>query len=79
VSVVAVILDHRWYSWYFVPVHWIAQIAVWGMIALSLWSAVDYFTAFWSKIDRQAVKRRKRAFVLSRRKGVVAPSRQPSS
>src|SRR5882724_1921777 len=83
VSVVAVILDHRWHAWHFgpvtVPVHWIAQIAVWGMIALSLWSAVDYFTAFWSKIDRQAVKRRRRAFVLSRRKGVVAPSRQPSS
>jgi len=83
VSVVAVILDHRWHAWHFgpvtVPVHWIAQIAVWGMIALSLWSAVDYFSAFWSKIDRQAVKRRRRAFVLSRRKGVVAPSRQPSS
>jgi len=84
VSVVAVILDHRWYSWPLgpitIPVHWIALIAVWGMIALSLWSALDYFIAFWSKIDRQAAKsRRRRAFVLSRRKGVVAPSRQPSS
>jgi len=63
----AVILDHRWHAWHLgpvtVPVHWIAQIAVWGMIALSLWSAIDYFTAFWSKIDRQAVKRRRRAFV----------------
>jgi CDP-diacylglycerol--glycerol-3-phosphate 3-phosphatidyltransferase len=83
VSVVAVILDHRWHAWYLgpitIPVHWIAQIAVWSMIGLSIWSAVDYFVAFWSKIDRQAVKRRRRAFVLSRRKGVVAPSRQPSS
>lgn len=83
VSVVAVIIDHRWHSWTLgpitIPVHWIALLAVWAMILLSVWSAVDYFIAFWSKIDRQAVKRRRRAFVLSRRKGVVAPSRQPSS
>ena len=81
VTVVSVILDHRWHAWYFgpvtVPVHWIAVVADWTMIALSLWSAIDYFVAFWSKIDNRAVKRRRRAFVLSRRKGVVAPS-QPS-
>jgi hypothetical protein len=29
---------------------------------------VDYFVAFWSKIDRRVVKsRRRRAFILSRR------------
>src|SRR5258708_13807858 len=83
VSVVAVILDHRWHAWYFgpvtIPVHWIAQIAVWGMIPLSLWSAVEYFTASWPKIDRHAVNHRRRAFVLSRRKGVVAPTPHPTS
>ena len=38
------------------------------MVFLSLASAIDYFAAFWSKIDRQVVKRRRRAFVLSRRR-----------
>jgi hypothetical protein len=38
------------------------------MVALSLASAGDYFYAFWSKIDRHVVKRRRRAFILSRRK-----------
>ena len=73
VSVVAVILDHRWQEWpvyrfYIFPVDWIARIAIWFMVLLSLVSAGDYFYAFWSKIDRQVVKRRKRAFILSRRK-----------
>jgi len=72
VSVVAVILDHRWIEWpvygqYFFPVDWIARFAMWFMVAVSLVSATDYFVAFWSKIDRQVVKRR-RAFVLSRRR-----------
>ena len=73
VSVVAVILDHRWKEWplygnYIFPVHWIAYLAIWFMVFLSLVSAADYFVAFWSKIDRQVVKRRRRAFILSRRK-----------
>ena len=73
VSVVAVILDHRWQEWpvyrfYIFPVDWIARIAIWFMVLLSLVSAGDYFYAFWSKIDRHVVKRRKRAFILSRRK-----------
>ena len=39
-------------------------------------SAIDYFAAFWVKIDRQVVRsRRRRAFVLSRRrKRDVAPT-----
>jgi CDP-diacylglycerol---glycerol-3-phosphate 3-phosphatidyltransferase len=79
VSVVAVILDHRWKEWpvyghYFLPVHWIALTAIWFMVCVSLASAVDYFVAFWSKIDRRMVKRRRRrAFILSRRKPVAAP------
>jgi CDP-diacylglycerol---glycerol-3-phosphate 3-phosphatidyltransferase len=72
-SVVAVILDHRWQEWpiyktYFFPVHWIAFAAIWFMVVLSLVSAGDYFLAFWSKIDRHVVKRKRRAFILSRRK-----------
>jgi CDP-diacylglycerol---glycerol-3-phosphate 3-phosphatidyltransferase len=79
VSVVAVILDHHWKEWpvygsYFFPVHWIAFIAIWFMVFLSLASAIDYFAAFWSKIDRQVVKRRRRAFVLSRRRKHNVPA-----
>ena len=79
VSVVAVILDHRWKEWplfgsYFFPVHWIAWGAIWFMVCLSLISAIDYFAAFWSKIDRQVVRSRRRAFVLSRRKRNVVPT-----
>jgi CDP-diacylglycerol--glycerol-3-phosphate 3-phosphatidyltransferase len=80
VSVVAVILAHRWHEWalvgsYFFPLYWIAWAAIWFMVCLSLVSAVDYFVAFWSKIDRQVVRRR-RAFVLSRRKRNVATTAQ---
>jgi len=73
VSVVAAIVDHHWshLPWYFLnlPVHPIAIVSIWIMVALSLISAADYFIAFWSKIDRTAVKRRRRrSFVLSRRR-----------
>ena len=73
VAVVAVILDHRWkelpiYSHYFFPIHWIAYLAIWFMVCVSLLSAIDYFVAFWSKIDRRVEKRRRRAFILSRRR-----------
>src|SRR6266478_2371327 len=78
VSVVAVILDHRWKEWpvgpYIFPVHWIAIVAIWFMVFLSLASALDYFVAFWSKIDRQVVKSRRRAFILSRRRKRDAPA-----
>jgi len=72
-SVVAVILEHRWKDWpiyggYVFPLHYIAVTAIYFMVFLSLVSAIDYFAAFWSKIDRRAVKRRHRAFVLSRRR-----------
>jgi CDP-diacylglycerol--glycerol-3-phosphate 3-phosphatidyltransferase len=72
VSVVAVILDHRWkeltlFGNVFLPVHWIAYVSIWFVVAVSLISGVDYFVAFWSKIDRRVSKRRRRAFVLSRR------------
>jgi CDP-diacylglycerol--glycerol-3-phosphate 3-phosphatidyltransferase len=76
VSVVAAILDHRWKEWpvygnYFFPVHWIAYLAIWFMVCVSLVSAIDYFVAFWSKIDRRVAKRQRRAFILSRRRKPV--------
>ncbi len=79
VSVVAVILAHRWTEWpiygsFFFPVSVIARISIWFMVFLSLLSATDYFVAFWSKIDRRVVKRRKRAFVLSRRRKHNVPA-----
>ena len=47
VSVVAVILDHRWTEWpiyshYFFSIYWIAQVAIWFMVCVSLASAIDY-------------------------------------
>lgn len=73
VSVVAVIVDHRWQEWpiyrgYFFPVDVIARTAIWFMVALSLISAADYFIGFWNKIDRRVARSRRRAFILSRRK-----------
>ena len=73
VAVVAVILAHRWEYWDFkiiqFPVLVIAHTAIWFMVVLSLASAIDYFAGFWSKIDKQVVKRRKRrVFVLNRRR-----------
>ncbi len=73
ISVVAVILARRWHEWplgstYIFPVYWIAWVAIWFMVVLSLISAFDYFVAFWSRIDRKSEKRRRRAFVLTRRR-----------
>ena len=73
VSVVAVIVDHRWavwdFGWVVVPVELIARLSIWFMVALSLVSAADYFVAFWSKIDHAFVRRkRRRSFLLSRRR-----------
>jgi CDP-diacylglycerol--glycerol-3-phosphate 3-phosphatidyltransferase len=72
-TVVAAIIDHHWayLPWYFLslPVHPIALVSIWVMVALSLWSAADYFVAFWKQIDQASVRRRrKRSFVLSRRR-----------
>lgn len=62
VSVVSVILDRRWDFWHFgwltIPVGWIAIIVVYFMVAVSIISAVDYFTAFWGQVDRAAANRR---------------------
>jgi CDP-diacylglycerol--glycerol-3-phosphate 3-phosphatidyltransferase len=73
VAVVAMILNHRWdmWDWWGFPigVHLIAVTAVYWMTIVSVVSAVDYFWAFWSKVDRASDQRR--TSVLSRRKTVV--------
>lgn len=71
VSVVAVILDRRWFEWHFgwfiLPVEWTAIAAIYFMALVSIISAVDYFVGFWRKIDHAAANRRA-GLVLSRRK-----------
>ena len=71
VSVVAVILAHGWHAWYFgwfiLPVVWIAIAALYFMVLVSIISAVDYFVAFWRKIDHASADRRSASFVLSRK------------
>jgi CDP-diacylglycerol---glycerol-3-phosphate 3-phosphatidyltransferase len=66
VAVVAAILAHRWYEWnlsqwhigidfdFIIGVELIARIAIWFMLAVTLLSAVDYFIAFWDRVDRSA-------------------------
>lgn len=78
-SVVVAVLDRGWYVWHFgwfiVPVHLIAVVGIYYMAAISIFSAVDYFVAFWRKIERATATRRStdNAFVLSRRKKKAAP------
>lgn len=71
-SVVAAIVDHHWaYVWFLpgIPIYPIALVSIWVMVALSLWSAADYFVAFWKRIDQTSERRRRRrSFVLSRRR-----------
>ena len=78
VSVVAVILAHGWYAWHFgwftLPVEWIAIAAIYFMVLVSIISAVDYFVAFWRKIDHASADRRA-SFVLSRRKDLSAANK----
>ncbi len=71
VAVTAAILSHRWYEWrfgwYILPIVWTAYTAIYFMVLVSIISAVDYFAAFWRKIDQASNTRRKASFVLSRR------------
>lgn len=86
VSVVAAILDHKWFVWnignFLFPVDLIAHLAIWFMVLVSIVSAADYFVAFWSKIDRQvsASRRRRRPFVLTRKRdNLPSHEAQPNS
>ncbi len=62
VAVIAAILDRRWGSLGFevsrfhllLGIDLIARLAIWAAVLLSIISAGDYFTTFWSKIDRAA-------------------------
>src|SRR5208337_2741889 len=45
----------------------IARMSILFMVAVSIISAVDYFVAFWSTIDRTSVGRR-RSVILSRQR-----------
>ncbi len=76
VSVVAAILAIRWDEWVFrfgsrsfiFSVDLVARMAIWFMVAVSVISCVDYFVGFWKKIDTRVERRRRRPFILSRRK-----------
>ncbi len=49
------------------------------MTIVSIISAVDYFIAFWKKIDHASDTRRKRrSFVLSRKPKPAPPAEHPS-
>jgi CDP-diacylglycerol---glycerol-3-phosphate 3-phosphatidyltransferase len=80
VSVVAAILNHRWYEWNFwgfpIGVQLIAYTAIYWMTVVSIISAVDYFVGFWKKIDHASGRRRRRSLVLSRKKREVGATPQ---
>ncbi len=75
VSAIAAILDHRWLEadlsyrgfQFVLDIDLIARMSIWFMVAVSIISAVDYFVAFWSTIDRTSVGRR-RSVILSRQR-----------
>jgi CDP-diacylglycerol--glycerol-3-phosphate 3-phosphatidyltransferase len=67
VSVVATILALRWDTWYF-NLRVFSFVLDVDLVALSVISAVDYFWGFWNKIDKRVERRRRRPFILSRRK-----------
>jgi CDP-diacylglycerol--glycerol-3-phosphate 3-phosphatidyltransferase len=79
-SVVAATLDHGWHEWrigwFIVPVDLIAVVGIYYMTAVSTISAIDYFVAFWRKIERATATSRRsdNEFVLSRRKKSPAPA-----
>ena len=74
VSVVAAVLAHAWdfwrFGWFILPVHLIAVMAIYFMALVSVISAVDYFAAFWKKIDHAAADHRRASIVLSRKKNI---------
>lgn len=73
VCVLAAVLDHQWPVWYIgwfqLPIDSIAVASIYFMALVSILSAVDYFWAFWSKIDRAGALRRdtEKALLLSRK------------
>jgi len=80
VSVVAATLDHAWYAWHWgwfiMPVDLIAVVGIYYTAGVSIVSAVDYFVAFWRRIDKASATQRgyDNEFVLSRRKKKNTPA-----
>ena len=78
VFVVAATLDRGWavwhWGWFIVPVHLIAAVGVYYMAGISILTAVDYFVAFWRKIEKASATHRRsdNDRVLSRRKKTAA-------
>ena len=79
VAVVAAILAHKWdhwqMGWYPFPVYLTAVIATYWMAIVSMISAVDYFVAFWRKVDHASGTRRRKSSVLSRRKKALVEAK----
>ncbi|HTV82363.1 MAG TPA: CDP-diacylglycerol--glycerol-3-phosphate 3-phosphatidyltransferase [Acidobacteriaceae bacterium] len=81
VSVVAATLDRGWvvwhWGWFIVPVHLIAVVGIYYMAGISILTAVDYFVAFWRKIEKASATHRRsdNELVLSRRKKAAAAAR----
>jgi CDP-diacylglycerol--glycerol-3-phosphate 3-phosphatidyltransferase len=73
----------QWDFWDFkfliIPVRLTAHMAIWFMVAVSVISAWDYFAGFWKKIDKRVERRRRRPFVLSRRKKKAMQAAQADS
>ena len=76
VCVVSAILAHRWYDWTFgflvIRVRWFAIAAIYFTVVVSTISAIDYFVGFWKQIDHASKDRRRKSFVLTRRKSANA-------
>ncbi len=77
VAIVAVILNHRWDTWFLgwfpISVRLIAVTATYWMAILSIISAADYFIGFWNKVDHVSGRRR-RTSVLSRKRKAAVPA-----
>jgi CDP-diacylglycerol--glycerol-3-phosphate 3-phosphatidyltransferase len=73
VSVCLAILDHGWHEWhhgwFVAPIDLIAVVGIYYMAGVSTLSAIDYFVAFWRKIEHASTTSRKKdnAYILSRR------------
>ncbi len=73
VSVIAAVLDHQWHvwhiGWFVIPLDSIAMAAIYFMALISILSAVDYFQAFWRKVDHAGEIRRRSedALILGRK------------
>ncbi|MGC2636040.1 MAG: CDP-diacylglycerol--glycerol-3-phosphate 3-phosphatidyltransferase [Acidobacteriaceae bacterium] len=74
ISVALATLDQGWhvwrFGWFIFPVHLFAVVGIYYMAAISILTGVDYFVAFWRKIEKATATQRStdNAFILSRKK-----------